>query len=104
MQIEKIEFDQVRYNPELSAFETLIRIHDQGRTYTYPTSVKATVFAEFGDITRRLSESAARSHADKYPGLRMSAPATDTDYEARVAEILASGAMSAVATDPRVAA
>jgi len=104
MQIDKIEFDQVRYNPEFSAFETLIRIHDQGRTYTYPTSVKATVYAEFGDIARRLSESAARAHADKYPGLHMTAPATDTDYQARVAEILASGAMSGGATDPRLAA
>ncbi|QYX56916.1 hypothetical protein K1T73_00400 [Roseovarius sp. SCSIO 43702] len=104
MQIEKIEFDQVRYNPEVGAFETLIRVREEGRTYSYPTSVTATLYEEFDVIARRLTERAAKAHRAKVPGLHASRPTTSADYQARVAEILADGTIWPRRGGPRIAA
>lgn len=104
MQIEKIEFEQVRYNPETGAFETLIKVYEQGLTYTYPTSVTETLYADFDVIARRLTEAAAKAHRAKVPALRASRPATSADYQARVAEILSQGALRPGNGNARIAA
>lgn len=62
MKIEKIQFDDVRYNPEIGAFETLVKIHDQGQTFSYPASVAAPLHAEYGLIVRGLSQAARKAH------------------------------------------
>lgn len=70
MKTERIQFDDVRYNPERGAFETLVRLHDDGRIYTYPCHVSAPLHAEFGVIARGLDEAARRAHKGRNPGLR----------------------------------
>ena len=55
MKIDKIQFDKVRYNPETGAFETLVKIHDAGETFSYPASVTAPLHAEYGLIVRGLT-------------------------------------------------
>jgi len=62
MKIEKIQFENVRYNPEIGAFETLVRLHDQGQTFSYPASVAAPLHAEYGIIVRGLAQAARKSH------------------------------------------
>ncbi len=62
MRIDKIQFDKVRYNPEIGAFETLVKIHDLGHTYSYPATVAAPLHAEYGIIARGLAQAASKSH------------------------------------------
>ncbi len=62
MKIEKIRFDNVRYNPEFGAFETLVKIHDRGQTYSYPAQVTAPLHAEVGLIVRSLAQMASKAH------------------------------------------
>ncbi|MEX1234301.1 MAG: hypothetical protein WEB56_04860 [Roseovarius sp.] len=62
MKIEKIQFDNVRYNPEIGAFETLVKIHDHGQTYSYPAQVAAPLHAEYGIIARGLAQAASKAH------------------------------------------
>ena len=62
MKIEKIRFENVRYNPEFGAFETLVKIHDRGQTYSYPAQVAAPLHAEYGLIARSLAQVASRAH------------------------------------------
>ncbi len=65
MKIEKIRFDNVRYNPEFGAFETLVKIHDRGQTYSYPAQVAAPLHAEPGLILRSLAQDASRVHKSR---------------------------------------
>ncbi|WP_113912110.1 hypothetical protein [Roseovarius dicentrarchi] len=65
MKIEKIRFDNVRYNPEFGAFETLVKIHDRGQVYSYPAQVAAPLHAEMGLIVRSLAQTASRAHTAK---------------------------------------
>lgn len=65
MKIEKIQFDNVRYNPEIGAFETLVKIHDQGQTFSYPAHVVAPLHAEFGIIARGLAQAGQNAHKRK---------------------------------------
>ncbi len=62
MKIEKVQFDSVRYNPEISAFETLVKIHDHGQTFSYPAQVTAPLHAEYGIIARGLAQAARNAH------------------------------------------
>ncbi|MFD0859269.1 hypothetical protein [Roseovarius aquimarinus] len=62
MKIEKIQFDSVRYNPEIGAFETLVKIHDRGQTFSYPAQVAAPLHAEYGLIVRGLAQAASKAH------------------------------------------
>ncbi|RKF13513.1 hypothetical protein D6850_14545 [Roseovarius spongiae] len=71
MYIEKIQFDNVRYNPETSAFETLVKISDGGQSYAYPVHVTASLYAEFGIIARGLAQKARALHRAHDPGLRL---------------------------------
>ncbi|UXX82025.1 hypothetical protein [Roseovarius pelagicus] len=86
MQIEKIQFDDIRYNPEIGAFETLVRVHDGGQGYSYPVRVAAPLHAEYGLIARGLSEAARRAHRRGNPMLRLAhaapTPQTDTTVQA----------------------
>lgn len=62
MKIDRIQFDAVRYTPENGAFETLVRIHDQGQVFSYPAQVVAPIDADFAFVARRLTQAAHRAH------------------------------------------
>ncbi|MEQ9258228.1 MAG: hypothetical protein RIG84_03930 [Roseovarius sp.] len=62
MHIECLSLQQVRYNPERSAFEALVNVVEAGTSYRYPVEVKAPLNAEFGFVSRRLSEAARQIH------------------------------------------
>ncbi len=62
MKIEKIQFKDIRYNPERAAFEALVTLHDNGQTFTYPAHVNAPLNAEFPLISRGLVQAARRAH------------------------------------------
>ena len=104
MQIEKIQFDQVRYNPETGAFEALVKIHEDGITYSYPTQATAPLTAEYDVVVRRLHDAAARAHSDNLPAMRSRRATTRAEYQTRVAQILASGTLSLPSGSPRIAA
>ena len=65
MKIEKIQFENVRYNPEIGAFETLVKIHDRGQTFSYPAQVVAPLHAESGIIARGLAQAGQNAHKRK---------------------------------------
>ncbi|SLN72321.1 hypothetical protein ROA7450_04027 [Roseovarius albus] len=71
MQIEKLHLDDVRYNPELSGFEALVRIHEDGAVYSYPCQVNAPLHADFKIISRRLTQKAKTAHKAPSPILRL---------------------------------
>nr|WP_309502411.1 hypothetical protein [uncultured Roseovarius sp.] len=71
MQIEKIQFEDIRYNPEVSAFETLVRVHEDGQDYSYPARVTAPLHAEYAIVSRGLAEAARRAHRQGKPELRL---------------------------------
>lgn len=62
MRIESLSLSNVRYNPEQGAFEAAASIREKGDSYSYPVQVKAPLNADFGFITRRLSETARQMH------------------------------------------
>ncbi len=62
MKIDKIQFENVRYNPEFGAFESLVKIHDQGETFSYPAQVAAPLHAEYAIIVRGLMQAARNTH------------------------------------------
>lgn len=62
MKTDRIQFDAVRYTPENGAFETLVRIHDQGQVFSYPAQVAAPINADFTLIARRLTQAAQHAH------------------------------------------
>lgn len=62
MKIDKISVDAVRYNPEFGAFETLVKIHDRGHTYSYPAQVTASLHVEMDVILRNLAQAAVQTH------------------------------------------
>ena len=64
MLIEKLGFDDVRYNPELSAFEALVQIREEGEVYSYPVHVLAPLHAEFNVIANGLTDKALRAAHD----------------------------------------
>lgn len=71
MQIEQIEFENVRYNPEREAFETSVKIHDSGQHFSYPAHVYAPLNAEFAFVVRGLAQAARKAHTGADPALRM---------------------------------
>ena len=71
MQIEQIEFDNVRYNPERGAFETLVKLHDGEQHFSYPAHVYAPLNAEFAFVVRGLEQAARKAHKRTNPELRM---------------------------------
>ena len=71
MHIEKLHLDDVRYNPEISGFEALVRIHDNGAVFSYPCQVSAPLHADFKLISRRLAQKAKASHKAPSPILRL---------------------------------
>ncbi|PVA10543.1 hypothetical protein DC366_06445 [Pelagivirga sediminicola] len=71
MKIEKIQFENVRYNPEHGAFETLVKIHDGGDVFSYPAQVAAPLYAEYGLIARGLMQAARNAHKAATGGIRL---------------------------------
>ena len=71
MHTDKLQVSDVRYNPERSAFEAIVRLHDNGETYEYPSHVVAPLQAEFPLISRGLVAKAHRAHRSSRPALRM---------------------------------
>lgn len=71
MKIEKIQTDNVRYNPAAEAFETLVKIEDRGQTYSYPARVAAPLHAEYGLIVRNLAQAARKAHRSATGGTRL---------------------------------
>lgn len=71
MQTEKLELDQIHYNPERAAFEALVRIHDDGETLSYPVHVAAPLHADFALIARGLTRKAKVLHQSRQGGLRL---------------------------------
>jgi hypothetical protein len=71
MQIEQIEFENVRYNPEREAFETLVKVYDGGLQFSYPAHFCAPLHAEFEFVTRGLVQAARAAHNRANPELRM---------------------------------
>lgn len=71
MKIEQIQFDNVRYNPEHGAFETLVKIHEDGEAFSYPAQVAAPLHAEYGLVARGLAQSARKAHRTAKGGTRL---------------------------------
>ncbi|MEB8389292.1 hypothetical protein OO012_18865 [Rhodobacteraceae bacterium KMM 6894] len=71
MQIEQIKFDNVRYNPERAAFETLVEVRDGELQFSYPAHVCAPLNAEFAFVARGLAQAARTAHRRAEPELRM---------------------------------
>ncbi|WP_299845610.1 hypothetical protein [uncultured Roseovarius sp.] len=71
MRTEKLQLSDIRYNPEYSAFEAIVKIHDRGESYEYPTHIVAPLQAEFSLIARGLVEKAHRAHQNETPTLRL---------------------------------
>lgn len=93
MQIEKIEFDSVRYNPERAGFEALVNVRDQGETYSYAVHVAAPLHADYTLLTRHLARTAATLHRARHSVMRTVRPTSMPSYQARVDRILAENAM-----------
>jgi hypothetical protein len=75
MTIDKLRFDQIRYNPERGAFEALVHVHDDGDLFVYPAHVIAPLHADFSLIAQGLAQRAASRHRTARPGMRLRRPA-----------------------------
>ncbi len=62
MRIEKLKFDDIRYNPELCAFEAKVQIDEDGERYVYPVYKMAPLYADFAFVARGLTEKALQAH------------------------------------------
>lgn len=74
MDIQKIQFSDIRYTPEFSAFETRVRIHENGIAYVYPARFCAPLNAEFKRIAKGLANDARRQHRDRHAQMYMHHP------------------------------
>ena len=81
----------IRYNPATRAYEAAVALHDQGRVFTYPVSLRAPMDAEYETVTRALSEMACRRHRRHATALRADRPEAFLDHvPLRVREATAS--------------
>ena len=55
-----ITLEPIRYNPARSAFEAVVGIHSEGRTFRYPCSVPGGLASEPGSIEGALIAQARR--------------------------------------------
>ena len=98
MKVDKIRFDNVRYNPEFGAFEALVKIHDGGEVFSYPARVAAPLHAEYGIIVRGLMQAAKITHkgGDGKMRLHHSAPskvaAVDASQQSLLTRLLGGAA------------
>ena len=67
----KIQLSDLRYNPELSAFQARAAVHEDGVTYVYPMHVCAPLTAEFENIVGKLSTKTRQIHAKRSTSLHM---------------------------------
>lgn len=66
-----LNLGEIRYNPELAAFEALVRILDNGDVFSYPVQLHAPLQADFSVIARGLTQKARNAHDAPAPGLRL---------------------------------
>ena len=70
MEVEKIAFEAVRYNPEIEGFEASVRIREGMLSFIYPVVVKASLNADFDRIARSLKVKAMALHKMENVALR----------------------------------
>ncbi|MEM8776938.1 MAG: hypothetical protein AAGF53_18040 [Pseudomonadota bacterium] len=70
MKVEKIAFEDVRYNPELEGFEASVKVREGFLSFIYPVTVRAPLNAEFETITRSLKVKALSLHKTENVALR----------------------------------
>lgn len=71
MTMDEITFETMRYNPAEEGFETLARLHDNGRSFSYPVRITAPLNAEISLVIRALGQAARAAHLSGQGGLRM---------------------------------
>ncbi len=71
MQHQKLQLENIRYNPEQSAYEARARVYDNGDVFDYPVHVCAPLNAEFSHVTRSLSQKARDAHSAPQGTLRL---------------------------------
>lgn len=85
MQVEKLALEDIRYNPELGAFEAAVQIRENGESFSYPAYLLAPLHADFELIARGLTQKALRAHrSDKGHGLRMRSAAAPSVYATQI--------------------
>ncbi|GAA6189729.1 hypothetical protein [Litorivita sp. NS0012-18] len=62
MHTEKLQLNDVRYNPALSAFEANVTLYERGEAYIYPCQMAAPMDAPFRALADGLCERALRQH------------------------------------------
>ncbi|OUS19840.1 hypothetical protein DI396_12755 [Litorivita pollutaquae] len=62
MHTDKLQLDDLRYNPALSAFEANVTLHAEGEDFIYPCQMAAPLDAPFRTIALGLSERARLQH------------------------------------------
>ena len=62
MRVEKLYMDDLRYNPELSAFEAIVTISEAGERFAYPVHKLAPLHADYALIAKGLTEKAMQAH------------------------------------------
>ena len=62
MIVDGLGFNDVRYNPERTAFEALVYIQEGEDMFAYPVHLMAPLNAEFSVICEGLTEKAIRAH------------------------------------------
>ena len=65
MIVDGLGFNDVRYNPELAAFEALVYIREGKEIFAYPVYLPGPLNADFSVICEGLTEKAIRSHSGK---------------------------------------
>ena len=67
---ETLEYDTIRYNPEIEGFEAAVRIRDKAWAYSYPVQLKAPLHADYAMVARGLIQKAREQHSSGASGLR----------------------------------
>lgn len=80
MQVEKLALQDIRYNPELGAFEAAVQIRENGESFSYPAHLMAPLHADFELVARGLTQKALSAHRHNDTGLRMRNTATPQVY------------------------
>ena len=71
MTVDILNLGDIRYNPEQAAFETLVRILDDGDVFSYPVQLRAPLQADFDIIAHGLTQKARHAHEAPISGMRM---------------------------------
>ncbi|WP_135507344.1 hypothetical protein [Roseovarius aestuariivivens] len=85
MQAETLEFDAIRYNPELQGFEAEIRIRDGAETLSYPAFIRAPLTADYALVARGLTQKALALHKGHGKGQRLRLRTYENGHSAAMA-------------------